>query len=171
MLPEANTRRQKGRYPMIKVLQGILKLLLHSVNSVSILYRTGNMQSAILLLFVAYSSLSPCVFQSTHLRMPCYISPYVYWQTGITNSNWKSGSRKVGICEQIISWKSNWCTDENFLTWKTETVEKKEVKQVQCNSIGQTLCDISQESHWHMTINVRVYKLQIGKLTFGQPNM
>ncbi len=33
---------------MIKVLQGcILKLSLHSVNSVLIIYRTGNMQSAL----------------------------------------------------------------------------------------------------------------------------
>ncbi len=67
-LPEANTQMQEGKYPMIKVLQGcILKLLLHSVNSVLILYRTGNMQSAILLSFLASSSLPPCELQSTHL--------------------------------------------------------------------------------------------------------
>ncbi len=42
----------------IKVLQCCtLKLLLQSVNSVIILYRTGNMQSAILLSFIASSSL------------------------------------------------------------------------------------------------------------------
>ncbi len=63
---------------MIKVLQGcILKLLLHSVNSVPILYWTGNMLSAILLSFLAYSSILPCGLQSTHPQMPCYISPYV----------------------------------------------------------------------------------------------
>ncbi len=51
-LPEVNTRRQDDKYPMIKVLRGCnLKLSLHSVNSVLILYRTGNMQSAILLSF------------------------------------------------------------------------------------------------------------------------
>ncbi len=56
MLPGANTQRQEGKYPTIKVLQGcILKLSLNSVNSVPILYRTGNMQSAILLSFVASS--------------------------------------------------------------------------------------------------------------------
>ncbi len=80
MLPEANTRRQEGKYPTIKVLQGcILKLLLHSVNSVAILYRTGNMQSVILLSFIASSSLPPCGLQSTHPQMPCYISPYVVY--------------------------------------------------------------------------------------------
>ncbi len=43
---------------MIKVFQGcILRLLLHSVNSVLILYWTGNMQSAVLLSFVASSFL------------------------------------------------------------------------------------------------------------------
>ncbi len=63
---------------MIKVLQGcILKLLFYSVNSVFILYRTGNMQFAILLSFVASSSLLPCGRQSTHPPTPCYISPYV----------------------------------------------------------------------------------------------
>ncbi len=52
MLPEASTQRQEGKYPPIKVLQCcILKFLLHSFNSVPILYRIGNMQSAIL--FVA----------------------------------------------------------------------------------------------------------------------
>ncbi len=36
-LPETNTLRQEGKYPMIEVLQGcILKLSLHSVNSVLI---------------------------------------------------------------------------------------------------------------------------------------
>ncbi len=73
MLPEANTARQEGKYPMIKVLHGcILKLLLHSINSVFILYRTGNMQSAIFLSFAASSSLSPCGLQSTHSPMPCF---------------------------------------------------------------------------------------------------
>ncbi len=48
-LPEADTWRPEGKYLMIKVLQScILKLSLHSVNSVLVLYRTGNMQSAIL---------------------------------------------------------------------------------------------------------------------------
>ncbi len=55
-LPEANTRRQRGKYPMIKLRGCILKLSLYSVNSVLILYRTGNMQSAILLSFVTSSS-------------------------------------------------------------------------------------------------------------------
>ncbi len=57
MLPDANTRRQEGKYPTMKVLQGCILKLLHSVNSVPILYRPGNMQSAILLSFVASSSL------------------------------------------------------------------------------------------------------------------
>ncbi len=35
------------------------------------------MQSAILLLFVACSFLLPYGLQTTHLLMPCYISPYV----------------------------------------------------------------------------------------------
>ncbi len=77
-LPETSPRRQEGKQPLIKVLVGcILKLLLHSVNSVLILYGTGNMQSAIFLSFVASSSLPPCGLQSTHLPMPCYISPYI----------------------------------------------------------------------------------------------
>ncbi len=63
---------------MIKVLRGcILKLSLHSVNSVPILYRTGNMQSAILLSFVVSSSIPPCRLQSTLPQMPCYIIPYI----------------------------------------------------------------------------------------------
>ncbi len=77
-LPEAITRRQEGKYPMIEVLLGcIFKLSLYAVNSVLILCRTGNMQSAILLSFVAFSSPPPCGLQSTHPTMPCYISPYV----------------------------------------------------------------------------------------------
>ncbi len=80
MLPEANTRKPEGKYPVIKVLQGcILKLLVHSVNSVLIPYRTGNMQSAILLSFVASPSLPPCGLQSTHPLMSYYISPYVVY--------------------------------------------------------------------------------------------
>ncbi len=47
MLPEAITRRQEEKYPTIKVLQGGILKLLNSVNSVPILYRAGNMQSAI----------------------------------------------------------------------------------------------------------------------------
>ncbi len=80
MLLEANTRRQEGKYPTIKVMQSyIFKLLSHSVNSVPILYRTGNMQSAILLSFVTSSFLPSCGLQSAHLCMPCCISPYVVY--------------------------------------------------------------------------------------------
>ncbi len=71
---------KEGKCPMIKVLQGcILKLLLHSVNSVLILYRTGVMQSAILLSFAISSSLPLCGFHSTHLPIPRYISPYIVY--------------------------------------------------------------------------------------------
>ncbi len=78
MLPEANTQRQEEKNQMIKVLPGcILKLLLHSVNSVHILYSTGNMQSAILLSFVSFSSLPQCDLQSTHPQMLCYVSQYI----------------------------------------------------------------------------------------------
>ncbi len=78
MLPEANTPRQEGKYPTMKVLQScILKLLLHSVNSKPILYRIGNMQSAILRSFVATSFLPPCGLQSIHSRVPCYSRPYI----------------------------------------------------------------------------------------------
>ncbi len=77
---EANTRRQEGTNDTIKVLRScLLKLSLYLVNSVFILYRTGNMQSAILLSFIASSSLPPCGHQSTHPSMPCYISPYVVY--------------------------------------------------------------------------------------------
>ncbi len=70
---------------MIKVLQGcILKLSFHSVNSVLILYRTGTMQSAILLSFVASSSLPPCGLQSTHPPMPSYISPYIVYNVYVS---------------------------------------------------------------------------------------
>ncbi len=73
---------------MIKVLQScIVKLSLHSVNSALIIYRTGNMQSAILLSFVAYSYLPPCGLQSTHSPMPCYISPYVVYNVYGGNSS------------------------------------------------------------------------------------
>ncbi len=41
-----------------------------------ILYRTGNMRSAIFLSFVASSSLLPCGLQSTQPLRPCYISPH-----------------------------------------------------------------------------------------------
>ncbi len=79
---------------MIKVSQGcILKLLLHSVNSELILYRTGNMQSAILSSFVASSSLRPCGLQFTHLPMSCYIGPYivykVYGLNGLISNNYR----------------------------------------------------------------------------------
>ncbi len=71
MLPEANTRRQEAKYPIIQVLWGcILKL-------VFILYTIGDMQSTILLSFIISSSLLPCGLQSTHPPLPCYISPYV----------------------------------------------------------------------------------------------
>ncbi len=69
-IPEANTQRQEGKYPMMKIS-------LCLVNSVLILYRTDNMQSVILLSLVASFFLPPCGLQSTYL-MPCYISPYVY---------------------------------------------------------------------------------------------
>ncbi len=79
ILLEADRRRQERKYPMIKVLRGcILKLSLYLVHSVLILYRKGNMQSAILLSFVASSSLRPCRLQSTHPQMSCHISPYIY---------------------------------------------------------------------------------------------
>ncbi len=79
-LPEADTQRQEGKYSMIKVLQGcILKLSLHSVDSVFILYGIDNTQSTILLSFIASSSLPPCGLQSTHPPMPCYISPCVVY--------------------------------------------------------------------------------------------
>ncbi len=79
-LLEAGTQKQEGKYPMIKVLQGcILTLSLYSVNTVHILYRTGNMQSAIHLSFALSSSLLPRGLQSTHLLMPCYISPYIVY--------------------------------------------------------------------------------------------
>ncbi len=77
-LLKADTRKQEDKYPMIKVLLGsIMKLRLYSVNTELIYYRTGNMQSAIHLSFVASSSLPPCGLLSIHLLMPCYISPYV----------------------------------------------------------------------------------------------
>ncbi len=63
----------------ISIDKSVLKLLLHSVSSVPIFYWTGNMQSAILLSFIASFSLPPCGLQSTHPRMPCYISPYVVY--------------------------------------------------------------------------------------------
>ncbi len=74
-------QRQNERHMMNSVIFTccILKLLLHSVNSVPILYRTGNMLSAILLLCVASSSLLPCGLQSTHPLMHCYFSPYVVY--------------------------------------------------------------------------------------------
>ncbi len=44
-LSKVDTQRQEEKYPMIKVLRGcILELSLYSVNSVLIIYRTGNMQ-------------------------------------------------------------------------------------------------------------------------------
>ncbi len=79
-LLEADTRRQEGKYPMIKVLQScILKLLLYSVNTGRVIYKTDNMQSVILLSFIASSSLLPCGLQSTHPPMPYYISPYIVY--------------------------------------------------------------------------------------------
>ncbi len=72
-LPEASTWRQEGKYPMIKVLHGcVLKLSLHSVNSVLILYRTGNIQSVILVSFIAMRA---TIYPLTDALF--YISPYV----------------------------------------------------------------------------------------------
>ncbi len=86
-VPEANTRRQEGKYLTIKILRGcLLKLSLYLVNSVLILYRTGNMQFAILLSLVASSSLLPCELQSTHPPMSCYISPYIAYNVYDDNS-------------------------------------------------------------------------------------
>ncbi len=110
---EANTRRQEGKYPIIKVLQGcILKLSLCSVNTVLILYRTGNMQSAILLSFLASSSLLPCGLQCTHTLMPCYISPYVVykrlcrlpdneWTTDINREQPERSAYSVPSCREV----------------------------------------------------------------------
>ncbi len=68
-LPDANTWRHEGKYPMIKVLQScILKLSLHSVNSVLILYRTGNIQSAIL--FIRRLFLRATMWASIYPSMP-----------------------------------------------------------------------------------------------------
>ncbi len=53
--------------------------ILQSVNSVLILYRTGNMQSTILLSFVTSSSLLPCGLQPALPPMPCYINSYVVY--------------------------------------------------------------------------------------------
>ncbi len=111
-LSEANTRRQERKYPMMKVLWGcILKLSLHSVNSVSILYRTGNMQSAILLSFDAFSFLPPCGLQSTHLPMPCYISPYVVYSVyGLGGfSRWGRGNshRKPSLVTQHLPFETH----------------------------------------------------------------
>ncbi len=73
-------RGKRGNIYNIKVLQGcILKLSSHSINSVLILYRPGNRQSAILLSFVASSSLPPCGLQSTHSLMLWYISLYIVY--------------------------------------------------------------------------------------------
>ncbi len=86
ILPEADTEWQEGKYTMIRVLQGcILKLSLHSVNSVLIPCGTGNMQSAILLSFVTSSSLLPCGLQSTNPPMPYYISPSIVYNVYAEN--------------------------------------------------------------------------------------
>ncbi len=94
-LPEADTRRQEGKYPMIKVLHGCIPMLpLHSVNSVLILYRTGNMQSAILLSFVASSSLPPCSFNLLTRQCPVtsvhtkYITYMEHIEWGCENSDY-----------------------------------------------------------------------------------
>ncbi len=73
MLPEADTLRQAGKYPMIKVSRGCISKL------VLFLFRTGNMQSAVFLSFVAPFSSPPCGLQPTHPPMPCYISPCVVY--------------------------------------------------------------------------------------------
>ncbi len=50
------------------------------------------MQSAILLSFVASSSLPPCRLQSTHPLMPCYISPYIVYNIYGTTEHQSRGS-------------------------------------------------------------------------------
>ncbi len=56
ILPEADTQRQVGKYPVIKVLRKcIITLSLHLVNLVLTLYR-------ILLSFIASSTLPPYCF-------------------------------------------------------------------------------------------------------------
>ncbi len=81
------TPEARGEISSDKVLQGcILKLLLHSVNSGLILYRIGNMQSAILLSFVASSSLPPGRLLCTHPPMSCCISPYVIYNVYGSNT-------------------------------------------------------------------------------------
>ncbi len=112
---------------MIKVLQGwILKFSLHSVNSVLILFRTGNIPSAILLSFVASSSQLLCELQSTHWPMPCYISPYVVYITSIAQIRtqcWKKfkkywfSKKKSGNTACIL------CVCSDFFTMWTQQHE------------------------------------------------
>ncbi len=80
---------------------------MHSVNSVFVLYRTGNMQSAILSSFVASSSFTPCELQSTHLWMPCYISPYVVYK--VHACDWKFAAIKK--MQQVLSFLRGDCRD------------------------------------------------------------
>ncbi len=120
MLPEANTRRQEGKYPTIKVRQScFFKLLLHLVNSVPILYRTGNIQSAILLSVVASFSLpaDALLYQSMRsilrLQYPALrirFEPKGYFTILICNTLWQyveiyKKSRKIDSknCEKIWS--------------------------------------------------------------------
>ncbi len=92
MLPAADSWMLEGKYPMIKVLRGcILKLmliicrignmqfailLLFVVCSslMLIICRIGNMQFAILLSFVVCSTLPPRALQFTHPPIPSYQS-------------------------------------------------------------------------------------------------
>ncbi len=80
MLPETNVRRQEGEISNDKSIAGLHPQVIITFSQFrAILYRTGNTQFAILLSFVASSSLSPCGLQSTHPPVPSYISPYVVY--------------------------------------------------------------------------------------------
>ncbi len=107
---------------MIKVSQSYIpKLSLHSVNSVLILYRIGNMQSAILLSFVAFSSLPPYRLQSTHPPISC-ISPYVVYNIYGASSSSPKVLMIITCHSNTVYYKGQFRMPQQNFCWKLAQV-------------------------------------------------
>ncbi len=85
-----------------------------------ILYRTCDMQSAVLLSFVTSSSLPPCGLQSTHSPMTCYISLYVVYNLVYTSAPFTCYAvrmRRV-FGAQLINFPWTWGEQRTSGAWK-----------------------------------------------------
>ncbi len=112
------------------------------------------MQSAILLSFVASSSLPPCELQSTHPPMSCYISPCVvysvygwYCQRDLAYGVEAGFLWLRTLTEQVLwpSWSQSrpgWNVSAKEIGLATDAVTQ-----------NQTCIDIERERQWLINVN------------------